>query len=117
MRSLRVVAVASRIAMEAGADFIKTSTGKERINATLSAGLVMARAIREYQVDTGRRVGLKPAGGLRTPEHARQWLALVRQELGERWLDARLFRIGASGLVDAIDQALAGAPALAPADY
>jgi deoxyribose-phosphate aldolase len=106
LRGLRRVAVASRIAMAAGADFIKTSTGKERVNATLPAGLVMAREIRQHEKESGRAVGLKPAGGIRTPEQALQWLALVRHELGERWINPALFRIGASALLAAIDMQL-----------
>jgi deoxyribose-phosphate aldolase len=110
LQGLRRVAIASRIAMAAGADFIKTSTGKERVNATLPAGLVMAREIRQHEADSGRAVGLKPAGGIRTPEQALQWLALVRHELGEHWLTPALFRIGASALLAAIDRQLTSRP-------
>lgn len=99
---------ASRIGMEAGADFIKTSTGRERVNATLSVGLVMARAIRAYASRHGRPVGLKPSGGIRSAGQALDWLALVRQELGEDWLAPSLFRIGASGLLADIERQLAG---------
>jgi deoxyribose-phosphate aldolase len=116
LRGLRPVAIASRVAMAAGADFIKTSTGRERVNATLPVGLVMARAILEHESESGRRVGLKPSGGIRTPEHALQWLALVRQELGERWLSPALFRIGASALLAAIKGRLLDPPQLPVAE-
>ena len=98
---------ASLVCMMAGADFVKTSTGKESVNATLPVGLVMARAIRDYYERTGRRVGLKPAGGIRSARQALDWLALMKEELGDPWLHPELFRIGASGLLSDIERQLA----------
>jgi deoxyribose-phosphate aldolase len=106
LATLTTVARASRVAMMAGADFIKTSTGKERVNATLPVGLVMARMIREYREETGFAVGLKPAGGIRAARSALEWLYLVKEELGDRWLRPDLFRIGASGLLTDIERQL-----------
>ncbi len=102
--TLRNVYRASLVAMMAGADFIKTSTGKESVNATLPVGLVMARAIRAYLERTGRRVGFKPAGGVRTAKEALTWLALMKEELGRPWLEPALFRIGASSLLADIER-------------
>jgi deoxyribose-phosphate aldolase len=104
--TLRNVARASMVAMMAGADFIKTSTGKESVNATLPVGLVMVRAIREYLAHTGMAVGFKPAGGIRTAKQSLDWLALMKEELGDRWLDASLFRFGASGMLADIERQL-----------
>jgi len=104
--TLRNVARASVVAMMAGADFIKTSTGKEAVNATLPIGLVMVRAIREYAANTGMIVGFKPAGGIRTAKQSLDWLALIKEELGHRWLDASLFRFGASGMLADIERQL-----------
>ncbi len=104
--TLRNVARASMVAMMAGADFIKTSTGKESVNATLPVGLVMVRAIREYVAHTGMTVGFKPAGGIRTAKQSLDWLALMKEELGDRWLDASLFRFGASGMLADIERQL-----------
>jgi deoxyribose-phosphate aldolase len=104
--TLRNVARASLVCMMAGADFIKTSTGKEAVNATLPVGLVMARAIRDYRERTGQLVGLKAAGGIRSAREALDWLALVRDELGERWLHSDLFRFGASALLTDIERQL-----------
>jgi deoxyribose-phosphate aldolase len=104
--TLRNVARASLVCMMAGADFIKTSTGKESVNATLPVGLVMARAIRDYQERTGQLIGLKAAGGIRTAREALDWLALVKDELGDRWLRADLFRLGASALLLDIERQL-----------
>ena len=104
--TLRAVARASLVCMMAGADFIKTSTGKEGVNATLPVGLVMARAIREYRERTGHLVGLKPAGGIRAAKEALEWLALVKDELGDRWLRPDLFRFGASALLTDIERQL-----------
>jgi deoxyribose-phosphate aldolase len=104
--TLRTVARASLVCMMAGADFIKTSTGKESVNATLPIGLVMARAIREYRERTGQLVGLKPAGGIRSAREALDWLALVKDELGDRWLRPELFRFGASALLTDIERQL-----------
>ncbi len=104
--TLRTVARASLVCMMAGADFIKTSTGKEGVNATLPVGLVMARAIREYRERTGHMVGLKPAGGIRAAKESLDWLALVKDELGDRWLRPDLFRFGASALLTDIERQL-----------
>ncbi|MGH2411118.1 MAG: deoxyribose-phosphate aldolase, partial [Chloroflexota bacterium] len=97
---------ASAVCMMAGADFIKTSTGKEAVNATLPVGLVMTRAIREYRQRTGHAIGFKPAGGIRTAKQALEWQFLMKEELGVEWLDPRLFRIGASGLLTDIERQL-----------
>jgi deoxyribose-phosphate aldolase len=104
--TLRNVARASFVAMMAGADFIKTSTGKEPTNATLPVGLVMARAIREYAEETGMAVGFKPAGGIRTAKQSTEWLALMKDELGTPWTSPELFRFGASGLLNDIERQL-----------
>jgi deoxyribose-phosphate aldolase len=104
--TLRNVARASLVCMMAGADFIKTSTGKETINATLPIGLVMARAIRSYQERTGQLVGMKAAGGIRTAREALDWLVLVKDELGDQWLRPNLFRLGASTLLGDIERQL-----------
>lgn len=104
--TLRDVARASTVAMMAGADFIKTSTGKEPVNATLPVGLVMARQIREYRERTGHLVGLKPAGGIRTAKQSLDWLAMVKEELGDRHLRPDLFRFGASALLTDIERQL-----------
>ena len=92
--------------MMAGSDFIKTSTGKESVNATLEFGLVMTRAIREYQNRTGYKVGFKPAGGISSAKSALTWQALMREELGVEWTMPDLFRIGASGLLTDIERQL-----------
>ena len=104
--TLRNVAKASMVAMMAGADFIKTSTGKEVVNATLPIGLVMTRAIREYAQETGMAVGFKPAGGIRSAKQSLEWLALMKEELGDAWLTAHLFRFGASGMLADIERQL-----------
>lgn len=106
LASLRQVAQASLVCMMAGADFIKTSTGKETVNATLPVGLVMVRAIRDYYEATRFRVGFKPAGGIRSAKAALDWLILIKEEVGNDWLDARLFRLGASGLLTDIERQL-----------
>jgi deoxyribose-phosphate aldolase len=103
---LAEVARASQVCMMAGADFIKTSTGKEVVNATLPVGLVMVRQIRAYRERTGHLVGFKPAGGLRTAKDALLWMILMNEELGSRWLDPRLFRFGASSLLADIERQL-----------
>jgi deoxyribose-phosphate aldolase len=105
--TLRNVARASWVAMMAGADFIKTSTGKESVNATLPVGLVMARAIREYSERTGMAVGFKPAGGIRTARQSLEWLTLMKEELGQGWLEPDLFRFGASSMLGDIERQLA----------
>jgi deoxyribose-phosphate aldolase len=104
--TLRNVARASIVAMMAGTDFIKTSTGKETVNATLPVGLVMTRAIREFAQETGMAVGFKPAGGIRTAKQSLEWLALMKEELGPSWLNAELFRFGASGMLADIERQL-----------
>jgi len=106
LATLTNVARASRVAMAAGADFIKTSTGKEPVNATLPVGLVMVRQIREYGEETGHAVGFKPAGGIRTAKGALDWMILMKEELGERWMRPDRFRIGASGLLTDIERQL-----------
>jgi len=106
LQTLRNVSRASVVAMMAGADFIKTSTGKEAVNATLPVSLVMTRAIREYAQETGMAVGFKPAGGIRTAKQALEWLALMREELGPSWMKAELFRFGASGMLADIERQL-----------
>ena len=104
--NLREVYRASMVCMMAGADFIKTSTGKESVNATLPFGLVMARAIRQYLELTGQRVGLKPAGGIRTAKDSLDWLGLMKEELGDAWLRPELFRFGASALLTDVERQL-----------
>jgi deoxyribose-phosphate aldolase len=104
--SLRNVARASLVCMMAGADFIKTSTGKESVNATLPVSLVMIRAIRDYFDRTGIRVGYKPAGGISKAKDAITYLALMKEELGDRWLQPDLFRFGASSLLNDIERQL-----------
>lgn len=106
LATLTQVYQASMVCMMAGADFIKTSTGKEKVNATLPVGLVMTRAIRDYHERTGHRVGFKPAGGINTAKAALNWLILVKEELGDGWLDRSLFRIGASSLLEDIERQL-----------
>ena len=104
--TLANVSRASLVCMLAGADFIKTSTGKETTNATLAVSLVMLRAIREYHEQSGCRVGFKPAGGIRTARHALDWLILVKEELGDAWLQPQLLRLGASALLTDIERQL-----------
>jgi deoxyribose-phosphate aldolase len=100
------VARASHVAMMAGADFIKTSTGKESVNATLPVSLVMVRAIRDHHERTGYAIGFKPAGGIRRAKSALEYLYLMKEELGDRWLRPDLFRFGASGLLTDIERQL-----------
>jgi deoxyribose-phosphate aldolase len=104
--TLRHVGMASLVSMMAGADFIKTSTGKEAVNATLPFGIVMTRAIRDYHERTGYQVGFKPAGGVRAAKNALDWLILMKEELGDTWLNPALFRIGASALLTDIERQL-----------
>ena len=104
--SLRNVAKASLVCMMAGADFIKTSTGKEPQNATLPVSLVMLRMIRDYHQKTGHKVGFKPAGGIRTAKQALEWQIMMNEELGREWLEPELFRFGASGLLTDIERQL-----------
>jgi len=103
---LRNVGMASLVCMMAGADFIKTSTGKESANATLPVSLVMVRAIRDYYERTGYEVGFKPAGGIKTAKQSLDWLILMKEELGDAWLRPRLFRLGASSLLGDIERQL-----------
>ena len=100
------VAKASIISMMAGSDFIKTSTGKEGVNATFPVALVMIRCIREYYERTGIKVGFKPAGGIRSAKDTLSWLALMKDELGDEWTQPHLFRIGASSLLGDIERQL-----------
>ena len=100
------VARASVVAMMAGADFIKTSTGKESVNATLPAAIVMLRSIKDYSSRTGAAVGFKPAGGIRTAKQTLEYVSLVKEELGHSWVQPNLFRIGASSVLDDIAEHL-----------
>lgn len=104
LATLNNVRKASLVCMMAGADFIKTSTGKESVNATVPVSLVMVRAIRDYGERRGVKVGFKPAGGLRTAKQALEWLILMKEELGDAWLRPDLFRIGASALLGDIER-------------
>jgi deoxyribose-phosphate aldolase len=104
--TLRNVQQASLVCMMAGADFIKTSTGKVTVNATLPVGLTMVRAIRDYAERTGHIVGFKPAGGIRTAKQALDWMILMKEELGDDWLQPELFRFGASSLLADIERQL-----------
>lgn len=106
LQTLRNVARASLVCMMAGADFIKTSTGKEAVNATLPVSLTMIRAIRDYHDRTGYRIGYKPAGGISKAKDALTYLALMKDELGGRWLMPDLFRFGASSLLGDIERQL-----------
>lgn len=106
LATLTNAARASMVAMMAGADFIKTSTGKEGVNATLPVSLAMVRQIRAYAERTGFRVGYKPAGGIRTAKQALDYLLLVKEELGRDWLEPVLFRLGASSLLTDIERQL-----------
>jgi len=106
LATLRNVARASMVAQLAGGDFIKTSTGKETENATLPVTLTMVRCIRRYYESSGRKVGFKPAGGIRTAKDALAWQVLMKEELGRDWLEPNLFRFGASGLLTDIERQL-----------
>jgi deoxyribose-phosphate aldolase len=106
LATLSNVAKASWVCMMAGADFIKTSTGKEKVNATLPVSLVMVRAIRDYYQRTGYKVGFKPAGGIGKAKQALEWLILMKEELGAEWLSPHLFRFGASSLLGDIERQL-----------
>ena len=106
LQTLENVARASWVCMMAGADFIKTSTGKEGVNATLDVSLVMVRAIREYHEESGHIVGYKPAGGISNAKTALNYLSLMKEELGNRWLQPDLFRFGASSLLTDIERQL-----------
>jgi deoxyribose-phosphate aldolase len=104
--TLTKVAKASMVSMMAGSDFIKTSTGKEPVNATLPVSLVMIRTLRTYYEMTGYKVGFKPAGGIRVAKDALAWLILIKEELGDEWLCPELFRFGASALLGDIERQL-----------
>ncbi len=104
--TLRNVAKASMVCMMAGADFIKTSTGKESVNATLPVSLTMIRQIREYHERTGYQVGYKPAGGISKAKDALVYLSMMKEELGDDWLQPDLFRFGASSLLGDIERQL-----------
>ena len=106
LATLSNVAKASWVCMMAGADFIKTSTGKESVNATLPFSLVMVRAIRDYLQLTGHRVGYKPAGGISKAKDALNYQVLMKEELGRAWLEPALFRFGASSLLGDIERQL-----------
>ncbi|HEY3285816.1 MAG TPA: deoxyribose-phosphate aldolase [Gemmatimonadaceae bacterium] len=106
LATLTNVARASWVAMQAGADFIKTSTGKESVNATLPVSLAMVRQIREYRERTGFQIGYKPAGGIRTAKQALEFLMLMNEELGREWLEPTLFRFGASSLLTDLERQL-----------
>jgi deoxyribose-phosphate aldolase len=106
LSTLRNVMLAAMVAMMAGADFVKTSTGKEAVNATLPVGLAMVRAIRAYHGRTGYMIGFKPAGGISTAKSALDWLVLMKEELGRPWLEPELFRFGASSLLTDIERQL-----------
>lgn len=106
LATLTNTAKASVVCMMAGSDFIKTSTGKASVNATLPVSLVMTRAIREYHEATGIQVGFKPAGGIQKAKQALDWLILMKEELGDDWLSPHLFRFGASSLLSDIERQL-----------
>ncbi|MBM3618107.1 MAG: deoxyribose-phosphate aldolase [Alphaproteobacteria bacterium] len=106
LKTLRNVAKASMVAMMAGSDYIKTSTGKETVNATLPTSLVMVRMIREYMELTGHKVGYKPAGGISTAKDAMEYQFLMKEELGREWLEPYYFRFGASSLLGDIERQL-----------
>ena len=106
LKTLRNVAKASMVCMMAGADFIKTSTGKEAVNATLPVTLVMLRMIRAYQERTGYKIGFKPAGGISTAKDVLNYQFLMKEELGREWLEPPLFRVGASSLLADIERQL-----------
>ena len=104
--SIANIAKASMVCMMAGADYIKTSTGMESVNATLPVSLVMVRMIRQYYEQTGHKVGFKPAGGVSTAKAALSYLTLIKEELGDDWLDPYYFRFGASSLLGDIERQL-----------
>jgi deoxyribose-phosphate aldolase len=106
LNTLRNVYRASMVAMQAGADFIKTSTGKEEVNATLPVSLIMLRALRDFGEYSGQIVGFKPAGGMKTAKDAMNWLILMKEELGLPWLQPDLFRLGASSMLGDIERQL-----------
>jgi deoxyribose-phosphate aldolase len=103
---LETVYKASMVAMQAGSDFIKTSTGKEGVNATLPVSLTMVRALRDFRALTGQNVGFKPAGGIKSAKDAMSWLILMKEEMGTRWTRNDLFRFGASSMLGDIERQL-----------
>ncbi len=108
LKTARNMRDAAILAMYSGADFIKTSTGKEYPGASLDAAYVMCQCIKEYYEQTGRMIGFKPAGGVRTPEDAVSYYCIVREVLGEKWLTNEFFRLGASGLANNLLTAIFG---------
>ena len=102
--NLNNVARASMVCMMAGADFIKTSTGMERVNANMPVSLVMIRMIRDFQERTGQKIGFKPAGGIKTAKEAVAYLIMMKEELGNSWLEPDLFRFGASSLLGDLER-------------
>jgi deoxyribose-phosphate aldolase len=106
LATLNNVAKASLVCMMAGADFIKTSTGKEKVNATLPTSLAMIRMIRWFAEETGVEIGYKPAGGISAAKTALDYMALMKEELGTHWLEPHLFRFGASSLLTDIERQL-----------
>ena len=106
LSTLRNVVRASWVVMMAGTDFIKTSTGKEAVNATLPVSLVMIRALRDYAERTGMAVGFKPAGGIKTAKQALDWMVTMKDELSRSWLEPTLFRYGASSMLGDIERQL-----------
>lgn len=104
--TLSNIYAASMVAMQAGADFIKTSTGKEAVNATLPVSLIMVRALRDYGEQTGVKIGFKPAGSMKTAKDAIAWQILMREEMGRDWLEPDLFRLGASSMLGDIERQL-----------
>ncbi|WP_367115471.1 deoxyribose-phosphate aldolase, partial [Marivivens sp.] len=104
LRTLRNVYAASMVAMQAGADYIKTSTGKEGVNATLPVSLTMVRALRDYGAETGFKIGFKPAGGIKSAKEAIAWQILMKEEMGRDWLNPDLFRFGASSMLGDIER-------------
>ncbi|MEI4472395.1 deoxyribose-phosphate aldolase [Frigidibacter sp. MR17.24] len=106
LQTYRNVYAASMVSMQAGADFIKTSTGKEGVNATIPVSLVMLRALRDYLDATGHRVGFKPAGGMKSAKDALNWEFLMMEEMGRDWLEPHLFRLGASSMLGDIERQL-----------
>jgi deoxyribose-phosphate aldolase len=106
LETLNTVYAASMVAMQAGVDFIKTSTGKESVNATLPVSLVMIRALRDYGAVTGQMIGFKPAGGMKQAKEALAWQILMKEELGRDWLNPDLFRFGASSMLGDIERQL-----------
>ncbi len=106
LATLRNVAKASLVAMMAGSDFIKTSTGKESVNANLNVSLIMIRMIREFEEQTGYKIAYKPAGGISTAKDIMNYQFLMKEELGNEWLEPELFRVGASSLLADIERQL-----------